>query len=51
MKEKTEKKKYWWERILEKPGEEALRQQPFYCHLKNGKWDKKFRDKDGNVVE
>jgi hypothetical protein len=26
-------------------------EQPFYCHLKDGKWDGKFRDKSGNVVE
>ena len=25
--------------------------QPFYCHWKDGEWDGKFRDKDGNIVE
>lgn len=25
--------------------------QPFYCHLVNGEWDRKFRNKDGNIVE
>lgn len=25
--------------------------QPFYCHWRNGEWDGKFRDKDGNIVE
>jgi hypothetical protein len=44
------KKKYWWETIWGHK-EEPLRPQPFYCHWKNGKWDKKFRDKNGKVIE
>jgi len=26
-------------------------QQPFYCYIVKGKWDRKFRDKDGKIVE
>jgi len=35
----------------EKKETESPFKQPFYCHLKNGKWDRKFRDKNGKVIE
>ncbi|MCX6738787.1 MAG: hypothetical protein NT098_01885 [Candidatus Parcubacteria bacterium] len=42
----------WYETSPEEPKvSQKTFKQPFYCHWRNGEWDKKFRDKDGNVVE
>ena len=42
----------WYETPSEEPGvSQKTFKQPFYCRWQNGEWDKKFRDKDGNIVE
>ena len=48
--EETEKKQ-GWEKREETPSKKPEFKQPFYCHWKGGKWDGKFRDVFGNIVE
>ncbi len=51
-KRESETGRKWYEMPPDEPEvPQKTSKQPFYCHWRNGEWDKKFRDKDGNIVE